>query len=97
MEKVIIYQFNPLRITSIYSSKPLNSPLQQGSGLSLICLAERYSMIYACICISCALPIIALSDNVDKALSLGDPHMKKKGFLVYSLRDVILFVVFDLD
>ena len=97
MEKVIIYQFNPLRITSIYSSKPLNSPLQQGSGLSLICPEEPYSMIYACICISCALPIIPLSDNVDKVLSPGDPHMKKKGVPLYSLRDVILFVVFGLN
>ena len=97
MEKVFTYQFNPLRITSIYSSNPLNSPLQQGSGLSLICLAQPYSMIYACICISCAPPIIPLSDNVDKALSPGDPHMKKKRFLVCSLRDVILFVVFGLN
>ena len=41
--------------------------------------------------------IIPLSDDVDKALSPEDPHMKKKGFLVYSLRNVILFVVFGLD
>ena len=50
-------------------------------------------MIYAGICILCALPIIPLSDKIKP----GGPSYEKKGFLVYSLRDVILFVVFGLD